>query len=109
MTAELVDAVRVFAEWDTPDKHGTTKRDHLIKAGRSAPQVEISHEAGYLWGWYVDLDSARGSNGFGVSPVSYTEIDAWARLNDVRINPNEVRVLKDIDRAYLSEMAKRKD
>jgi hypothetical protein len=54
-------------------------------------------EVGYLWGWFLELDGARGSNGFGLNPLSYSEIQAWATLMRVTLAPWEVEAIKRID------------
>lgn len=47
------------------------------------------------------LCSARTSSGFGLNPLSYTEIEAFDRLNRLRLLPSEVEFLKQMDAAYL--------
>lgn len=55
----------------------------------------------YLWDWFCDLSSARGGSGFSLAPIGYVEIDAWARLTDVRPTPWEVGVLRRLDATLL--------
>jgi hypothetical protein len=64
---------------------------------------------GHVWVWYCELSDARSNNGFGINPVSYLEIDAWARLMRVRPEPWEVRLLRKIDDAILHEIAVRSE
>jgi hypothetical protein len=55
-----------------------------------------------VWSWFLELSASRGSNGFGgLDPLSYTEIDAWARLHGVAPTPFEVGVLRRLDQALL--------
>lgn len=35
----------------------------------------------------------------GPAPVTYLDIEAWARLTDRRLEPHEVQALTEIDRA----------
>lgn len=61
----------------------------------------------YLWGWFIELASARTSNGFGLNPISYVEIAAWARLTGREPSPWEVSLLKRMDGAALAAYAKK--
>ena len=109
MTAELVEAVRTYAEWDVADGKGATKRDHLKQAGRKGPAVTVSVPLRYLLDWFFELDAGRGGNGFGLNPISFADIEAWSRLTGARPLPWEVRAIKAMDAALLGELAKRGD
>jgi hypothetical protein len=54
----------------------------------------------------MDLHSARGSNGFGINPLSYTEIDAWNRITCAGLTAQEVKIIKRLDMIYLAHQAK---
>ena len=51
----------------------------------------------YLFNWFLELDAGRGGNGFGLNPLSYTEIQAWAALTRVGLAPWEVETIKRVD------------
>jgi hypothetical protein len=51
--------------------------------------------------WFAELSSARGGSGFGANPISYAEIEAWARLTRRYPSSVEVALLRDVDSAYL--------
>ncbi len=51
----------------------------------------------YLWLWFCELDAARGGNGFGLNPLGFTEISAWAQLTRNSPQPWEIEVLRRID------------
>ena len=38
-----------------------------------------------MWAWFRELDRARASNGYGLNPISYSDIDAWARLRRIAL------------------------
>ena len=59
-----------------------------------------------VWMAFLELDAARGANGFGPNPLSYTEIDAWARLTGARLSAWEVSLLRDIDRVVIEKTAR---
>ena len=64
---------------------------------RGDPPLELEQ----VWRWYCELGSARTSNGFGLNPLSYTEIKAYADLTGVRMTPWEITLLKRLDTVTL--------
>jgi hypothetical protein len=60
---------------------------------RGDPPFELEH----IWRWYCELGSARTSNGFGLNPLSYTDIKAYADLTRAHMTPWEIGVLKRLD------------
>lgn len=54
-----------------------------------------------LWWTFVALHRARSSNGMGINPIQFTEIEAWCRLNRVALEPWEIDVIGLLDDAYL--------
>ncbi|WP_448508786.1 phage tail assembly chaperone [Immundisolibacter sp.] len=94
-------------------KDGTTLRDHLLMAYRSsgvlpeelAEAPELPEVARHIWGWFLELNSARSGNGFGISPISYSEIVAWSKLTETVIEPWEVKALRVIDNKYVEVMS----
>jgi len=92
----------------------TTLRTQLEQVGKTTgkrdPRLdgpEIPPAGEHIWAWFWALDSARSSSGFGISPIGYGDIDAWARRTGVDPTPWEVSVLRDMDMAYCREMRKR--
>jgi hypothetical protein len=55
----------------------------------------------YVLEWFLELAAARGSSGFGISPLSFTEIKAWSELTGRRLSAAEVRLLRALDAAFL--------
>ena len=53
------------------------------------------------------LNSARGSNGFGVNTLSYTEIKAYYDLNCITAQPWEIEVLRYFDNTVMQVYADR--
>ena len=51
------------------------------------------------------LNSARSSNGFGVNPLQYSEILAYASLQGMQFQPWEVEVLRVLDNVVLQVYA----
>lgn len=104
-------------ELDRPVSGGKgTLRDQLQsvyrQTGRMPAQLadapELPDGLLYLWGWFMRLCAARGSSGFGPNPLSYAELDAFARLMGVTLQPWEVDTLRDLDVEFMRSVAQAK-
>jgi len=73
------------------------------------PDKECPQALIHIWVWFLDLAGSRTSAGFGMNPIAYSEIDAWARLTRQTPTSFEVGILKRLDRIYISVMAKSND
>jgi len=82
-------------------------RDHLLAAYRQTGRKHdmlIELPIGIfsnIWAWFCELDSARQVSELGISPLSYQEIDSWARLTDKSLSSHDVSIIKDLDRLRL--------
>jgi hypothetical protein len=90
---------------------GATLREHLQSAWRQTGErpellepVDCPDEMLYLWDRFLEVSKRRTSNGFGLNPVPYADIAAWATMNRVRITPFELEVLDRIEALYVSLM-----
>ncbi len=90
-----------------------TLREHLTsvyqQTGVLPPELdepEIPTSLAYLWQWFQELSFSRSSHGYGHNPLSYGDMDAWARLTGRRLDPWEVQALKDVDVVFLSHATK---
>jgi hypothetical protein len=63
----------------------------------------------YLMDWWQSLSLSRTNNGFGNNPLQYSEIEAWCRINGIKMERWELSCIRAIDIAYLTAMAKAKD
>ena len=63
---------------------------------------ELPEPVKYLWGFFLDLSRQRGSNGFGVLPLSYSDIHAWQQLNELSLDRWELDAILRLDGAYLA-------
>ncbi|TFF27510.1 hypothetical protein E3C22_03370 [Jiella endophytica] len=60
-------------------------------------------EAGrLLWSWFVDLHQARRYSMAGPDPISYAEIEAYARMNRLPLEPRHVAVLRKMEDAWMA-------
>lgn len=92
---------------------GSSLREHLAAARRQGMELAAELEplplpdgAEYLVAWYGDLRSALGADLASPKPLSYTELDAWARRMEIDPTPTEVRLLFALDRAFITTMAR---
>ncbi len=61
----------------------------------------------YLWDIFTRLHNRRSSGGFGVSPITWPDIDAFTRLTRCALSPWEIEVIEDCDAAFLAAVSKR--
>lgn len=59
----------------------------------------------HLWEWFCELSAARSGNGGGPNPISYSEVQAWARLTGRRPEPRDVQVIMMLDQEFFAELA----
>lgn len=45
---------------------------------------------GYLWSWFVEV--------YGGTPLTYTELAAWAGLRQIELEPHEAHLLTQLSR-----------
>lgn len=57
-----------------------------------------------MWEFFNELQTGRTSNGFGPNPLSFSEIESWARLTGRKVAPWEVRAIKQVDAVYLETL-----
>jgi hypothetical protein len=82
----------------------STQGEHiqaLVRSGRLPQKAldgpDIPEEIEYLWAWFNELERVRGVTEAGLSPIGYTEIDAWRRLTGRVLRPHEVEGLVALD------------
>jgi hypothetical protein len=68
--------------------------------------VELPESCYSVWKWFLDLHNARSSNGFGVNPISYTEIKSYFDLIEIKPEDWELELLKKLDASALAAFAK---
>lgn len=62
--------------------------------------------AWYLWEYFLRMSARRTGNGYGPNALSSAEVEAWARLNGVRLAPFEAEALDGLEARFLSHYAK---
>ena len=92
---------------------GATLRHHLEQVYKQTgkrpeqfTEVECPEEMRYLWQWFCELSGTRQYSEVGAMPITFQEMDAWARLSGNEPSPLDVKVLKQIDFIALQPKAK---
>lgn len=68
--------------------------------------IELPEGYHQVWKFFIDLHNARGSNGFGINPISYTEIKSYFDLMQIQAEDYEVTLIKLFDNEALNAYAK---
>mgnify|MGYP000383299584 CR=1 FL=1 len=58
-----------------------------------------------LWRAFADLSRARAWSSLGPNPISFSEIEAWCRLNRTPFAPHHVEIIRAMDGAFLDHFA----
>jgi hypothetical protein len=58
-----------------------------------------------VWAYYVELHQSRDENGWGAQGLKMREIEAWARLRRVSLDPWELDAILAVDRAFRAAAA----
>jgi YbbR domain-containing protein len=69
--------------------------------------VELKQEYYEIWSWFTELNESRTSNGFGMNPISYSDIAAYFNLQQITPHKWEVDTLRRLDREVLNIYAKK--
>lgn len=72
-----------------------------LKAG-DRPRIPAGGEL--LWRWFGDLSGTRSMGFSGYQPISYAEIDAYARLYRLALEAHHIVTLRAMDRAFLDAL-----
>jgi hypothetical protein len=56
----------------------------------------------YLWDYFLEISFSRRNYGWGVTPLSYSEIYAWRKLRGIRLDAWELDTLVRIDAVFLT-------
>lgn len=103
------------------EKDGCTYKQHLendyAQKLKHNPQAECPIELQpvdcdpamiYLWEYFVEMSSRRGSSGFGKNPITELELQAWLNRKKIKLEQFEYSALDSIEAAFL-EFQNKKD
>jgi len=58
----------------------------------------------HVWAWFCELSGARGAGMYSLAPITFQDIEAWARLTGHRPSPAEVGLLRQLDDVFREEL-----
>lgn len=67
---------------------------------------ELPESCNQVWRWFIDLNNARSSNGYGVNPIAYSDLKAYLDLIGIEIEDWELSLIKRIDNEAMLSYAK---
>jgi len=56
----------------------------------------------HVYEWFINLTNTRRNYGWGVTPLTYTEIYCWSKLRGIELDDWELDTLLTLDRVYIS-------
>jgi hypothetical protein len=56
----------------------------------------------YLWRAFIRIRRRNAGNGFGATPVTWADLDAYSRLSGLRLLPWEIEIIELLDDALLA-------
>ena len=88
--------------------HSERLRPQLVaalKAHLASGSKPVVLEAGeLLWLAFGELSATRTTGFAGPNPITYAEIEAWARLNRWPLQPHHVAVIRALDDAFIEHV-----
>lgn len=110
MKNELVEAIRIFVRYETPDENDQTRRERNEKFETPSPPLVIPEAGQFLWDIFHTLHRSvsRVSDGY-YRMIPPSEFEAWCRLTGTLVYPTEYAILNAMDRAYCDEANKELD
>ncbi len=57
----------------------------------------------------MQLSRGRGANGWGTTPLAFTEIAAWCSIRSIRLREWELEAILDMDRVLMAHMNRKTD
>lgn len=92
---------------------GQPLREHLESYERQTGQIHprlaeapmLPPGCEQLWRDFMDLHGARGFTGFGPARITFVDLDAYQRVQGVRLSPWQIDAIRRADNAYLTHYA----
>jgi hypothetical protein len=78
-----------------------------VRAGLAGDSVTVPEAGRPLWQAFLRLSATRSYHMAGPNPISHAEIDAFARLMCLPLEPRHVAILAAMDAAWLDAVQTR--
>jgi|APGre2960657373_1045057.scaffolds.fasta_scaffold04836_5 hypothetical protein len=66
----------------------------------------IPEPLSHVWYWFLQLNSQRTSNGFGINPITNQDMWFFFQLENIEPEPWEVNLIRRFDRVALEVNSK---
>lgn len=94
---------------------GSTLRDQLEsvwrQTGRKPKELEnliqLPESCYQVWKWFLELNAARTGSGFGVNPITYTEIHCYMTLMQITPEEWEISLIRRFDNEAMKASTKK--
>jgi hypothetical protein len=67
--------------------------------------IEFPQTVAHVWKFFIDLHNTRSSNGFGVNPISYSDIYSYFKLLEIQPYDWEIETITKLDKVALEAFA----
>lgn len=81
----------------------------LSKSLESSGRPAIPAGGELLWKWFHDLNQTRTWHSVGPNPISYGEIEAYARLHLLPLRTDHVGIIRAMDRTFIERVYRNRD
>lgn len=75
----------------------------LRQALASSKSVPVPPGGPLIWGWFMDLNATRTWHQNGPNPITYADIDVYARMHRWNLSAHHVAILRAMDAAYVDD------
>ena len=95
-------------------KDGSTLRDNLEAVYRMTGHRPKELDTGkmpdclmHVWNWFLQLNSQRTNNGFGINPITNQEMWFFFQLEGIEPESWELDLIRKFDRVALENQSKK--
>ncbi len=103
----MVEAVRIYVRYETPNDKGETRRARNEKAGEFTPEFFVPDSGRYLWEIHQGImNSVNRVIDGAYRIISPSEFESWFRLTQTIVYPAEYDILCAMERMFCTEANK---
>ncbi len=112
----MTNAAAALFRLDAPGEGGVSLRAKLMHVWKTTGRVPEALQKAQLptlalepFAWWRELDARRPNAGFGISPITWEAMHAWAALRRLVLTPLELRLIAAIDNAFLRARSQKQE
>lgn len=84
------------------EKRLETRIEYNARFGqRTDARVSVPPVVSHVWEWFWALSASRQYGANGPNPISWQELDSWASRSGENPTPEEVKMLRAMDSAWI--------